>query len=140
MRWRGRRLFSLSSSSASSSAATTLPRFYVDGLDAKASVVTIEGKEAAHATKVLRMKPMDEIEVCDGRGRVARCAITAATSSGRGRGRVTAAIESVRLEPWSGVRWELCIAGGSVKGARGDWIVEKATELPSACSDTEWVA
>lgn len=93
------------------------------------------GEEAKHAIKVLRLKALDSIEVCDGRGGVARCTIRSAgatTSSGRRerRGfRVTAEVESRRLEPWTGIRWKLCVAGGSVKGARGDWLVEKATEL-----------
>ncbi|QDZ25231.1 RNA methyltransferase [Chloropicon primus] len=110
-----------------------LPRFYVDGF-VEGSVV-LEGKEAQHATKVLRLKPLDEIEVCDGRGGIARCTIRTAASSSGGRRerekafRVTAAVESVEREPWKGLKWVLCVAGGSVKGQRGDWLVEKATEL-----------
>ena len=114
----------------------SLPRFYVEQSDVVAgSSVHIDGEEAKHAIKVLRLKALDSIEVCDGRGGVARCTIRSAgatTSSGRRerRGfRVTAEVESRRLEPWTGIRWKLCVAGGSVKGARGDWLVEKATEL-----------
>jgi len=96
-------------------------------------LVHLEGKEATHATKVLRLRESSELELCDGKGNVSRCTILSVGGArgGRGRGgRVTLSVlgESRRVD-FEGVKWNLCVASGSLKGSRGDWLVEKATEL-----------
>ena len=43
--------------------------------------------------------------------------------------RVSCSVEKKNFLAFSGVQWKLCVASGSIKGQRGDWLVEKATEL-----------
>ena len=107
-----------------------LPRFYLNegdtDLAAKSSVVTISGKEAVHAARVLRLKPNSQIEVCDGAGNIAKCVLTDCASNSKS---ISALVTETRFSAWNGTKWKVCVASGSVKGTRGDWLVEKLTEL-----------
>lgn len=38
-------------------------------------------------------------------------------------------IEAFRHEVWKGTKITLVVACGNLKGGRGDWLIEKATEL-----------
>ena len=62
-------------------AAERLPRFYVPqrmstGTTAGGSIV-VEGEEARHMLKALRLKEGDAAEICDGLGSTLACRITA---------------------------------------------------------------
>jgi len=87
----------------------------------------IEGDEAKHAVKALRLREGDEVELCDGAGCVARCAIAAVDKSTWRTW--LSPLEVPRYEAWSGPEWVLAVGCLTLKGGRSEWLVEKATEL-----------
>lgn len=101
-------------------------RFLVAGLpDEAPCIVDLPPDEARHAWTVLRIKAGREVELFDGRGRVARGRVAEAA-----RRSVTVAVESVRRDERVGPRVHLAFA--VPKGKRLDWLIEKATELGAA--------
>ena len=101
-------------------------RFLVAGLpDEAPCIVDLPPDEARHAWTVLRIKAGREVELFDGRGRVARGRVAEAA-----RRSVTVAVESVRRDERVGPRVHLAFA--VPKGKRLDWLLEKATELGAA--------
>ena len=123
------------------------PRFYYtkDGLEKvdAGCIVQLDAEETRHACTVLRMQPGERLEVCDGRGNVVVCELMHGASERKGkRGGKQAASVVVRdwvvrcgedgtaeLQQGQSVRWSVAIACGSLKGGRGDWVVEKCAEL-----------
>jgi 16S rRNA (uracil1498-N3)-methyltransferase len=114
------------------------PRFYVEpeqlssspSSSLSGSVVLLPATEARHARKVLRLRPGAPLELCDGRGRVAKAVLLEQESkndpaSVRIEGEVAAL--TVPLP-----RLTLAVAALGLKGGRGDWLVEKAAELGAA--------
>ena len=91
----------------------------VDGLDS--DLLRLEGDEAKHLMKSLRLRPGDPFVATDGEGQVARLVATALDRRGIDA-RVT---ERARIEP-PALRLWLC---SEAEGSRGDWLVEKAVEL-----------
>ena len=85
--------------------------------------------EALHASRTLRMKIGDVLEVCDGRG----CTATAEWLDSQNKTgslvRITSQVTLAPREPWE---WTVAVACGSLKGGRGDWLVEKTAELGAA--------
>ena len=61
----------------------------------------------------MRLREDDQIEVCDGRGTVARCSIVNISN------RVSCSVEKKNFLAFSGVQWKLCVASGSIKGPTG---------------------
>jgi 16S rRNA (uracil1498-N3)-methyltransferase len=77
-------------------------------------------REAHHARDVLRLAGGAEVEVFDGQGRVG---IGKIESAGK---KVVVKVEAVE-EPAPGFEW--WVAAALPKGTRGDWMVEKLSEL-----------
>ncbi|KAF8067207.1 rsmE [Scenedesmus sp. PABB004] len=102
------------------------PRFYAPALPAcVGGSVELDPDEARHALRALRLRPGDALELCDGRGGLVACELA---QSGRAGAAAVAVGEPVRMG-WAGPRWVLAAACLTLKGGRGDWLVEKATEL-----------
>lgn len=96
---------------------------------AAAATYHIEGEEAKHMIKSLRLKEGDLVEMCDGRGNLVECLLSGVESS-RGRWRACATeASSPRHEAWKGPSIVLAVACLTLKGGRSEWLVEKATEV-----------
>jgi 16S rRNA (uracil1498-N3)-methyltransferase len=81
--------------------------------------------EAAHARKVLRLRPGDEVMIFDGGGRTAEAQI-ADFDGGAARLNVLRERHVERVQP------ALHVIVALIKGERFDWLVQKATELGAA--------
>jgi len=108
--------------------ASSLPRLYfterpLDTLK-EGSFIKLSNEESRH-TLSLRLKEGDSIEIADGQGNVATAELTDITNR-RKSARLTSPPRHIALPHW---KWELYVACGSLKGGRGDWLVEKASEL-----------
>lgn len=86
--------------------------------------VSIEGGEAEHLRKVLRLHPGDTVSATDGRGTRGVLEIMSF-----GRGRVETAVRERRREPAPERRYWIATRAA---GPRFDWLVEKAVELGAA--------
>lgn len=88
-----------------------------------ASGFTLNREGSRHLLTVLRVKPGDRVELFDGHGRTRSAAVTSADRHGL----VFAADAPVQEHPRPACAVTLfaCVS----KGARMDWMVEKATEL-----------
>ncbi|KAG2450154.1 hypothetical protein HYH02_000256 [Chlamydomonas schloesseri] len=89
------------------------------------ATLVLEGEEARHAARALRLAAGDRVELCDGRGNVAEGVVT-----GTDKQRMWVSTEGAALhQRWAGPRWVLAVACTTLKGGRAEWLVEKATEL-----------
>lgn len=119
-------------SKASPPPASRPPRFYVpDPLSTctDGSIVQLPLTEALHASRTLRMKEGDALEVCDGRGCTAAAEWLNSQNKTGSLVRLTSEVIEAPSETWE---WTVAVACGSLKGGRGDWLVEKAAELGAA--------
>ena len=85
----------------------------------------LDGAEAHHLLRVLRLGPGEEVGLLDGRGREALCRIVKTT-----RQTVELALLNERLHPEPASR--VILAAGWGKAARRGWILEKAVELEAS--------
>ena len=117
--------------SARQAQTNRLHRFYVDELLPSAGGdVFLDGDESKHATKALRLKPGDLLEVCDGKGGVGLGEFVALETGDRGRdANVRVSLSSVSRHEFAGPKWNLVVACGGLKGGRADWLVEKSAEI-----------
>lgn len=102
-----------------------MPRFFVAPEMLNGLSAVLEGEQAAHA-RVLRLEPGEEITLCDGRGRDARCTVTQVSSS-----QIVLDVQTVvqsRAEP----HLRCSIYMGFPKADKFEHVVQKATEL-GAC-------
>ncbi len=97
-------------------------RCFLDPADWREPESRLSPEETRHATRVLRKKPGDWIELFDGLGRCARARIEGVEGK---TARVS--LSEVRQEPPVGSPRTL--AQALVKGDKSDWIVQKAVEL-----------
>jgi len=99
-------------------------RFFIDApLD---QTVTIQGRDAHHISRVLRLSPGDDIIVVGKGGQACRAKITAV-----GHDTVTAAIgEAVMQQHEPPI--EVWLAQGLTKGDKLEYIVQKAVEIGAA--------
>ena len=98
-----------------------MPKFFVPECDLDAETVALTGPNAEHL-KVLRVRPGEEVLLCDTRGRDARCAVE--LLGGTVRLRVLEIMPS-RGEPSVSAR----IYAALPKGDKTETIVQKAVEL-----------
>ena len=98
-----------------------MPKFFVPECDLDAETVALTGPNAEHL-KVLRVRPGEEVLLCDTRGRDARC--TVELLGGTVRLRVLETMPS-RGEPSVSAR----IYAALPKGDKTETIVQKAVEL-----------
>ena len=80
------------------------------------------------------MKQGDVLELCDGVGGIALAAlgpfpINTNTNTNTSKECYVHLLEPPIIAPRDSWEWTLAVACGSLKGGRGDWLVEKATEL-----------
>ncbi|MDQ3916203.1 MAG: 16S rRNA (uracil(1498)-N(3))-methyltransferase [Actinomycetota bacterium] len=85
------------------------------------SVVLPTG-EARHAVKVLGLAPPDVVTATDGRGTVARCAVSAIEGG-------SVLLEILEKETVRRPRPEVAVYQGAAKGHKADEVVEKLAEL-----------
>lgn len=106
-----------------------MPRFFIAESDLETSpsgtVVTIRGDDAAHISRVLRMKPGERVTVCDPAGREYDTTVRQTGSS------VILDVLSSRMSenepPYRAVVYQAL-----AKGDRFDTVLQKATELGAA--------
>jgi 16S rRNA (uracil1498-N3)-methyltransferase len=101
--------------------AVSLPRFFVPSLDA--DPVILRGDEARHAARVRRLKTGQRVSLFDQTGAEATGVIV-----GVARGEVAIRVEQ-RLAPPAPGGMQLTLAVCAPKGARAEWMIEKAAEL-----------
>jgi 16S rRNA (uracil1498-N3)-methyltransferase len=99
---------------------TSSPVFFVDALPAGPSF-HLDGPEGRHAATVRRLRAGEELLLADGRGGLARCAVTAA-----GKDALDVEVRESWHEPAPAPR--VLLAQALVKGERGELAVELATE------------
>ncbi len=99
-----------------------MPRFFVSPETLTGSFAVLEGEQAAHA-KVLRLSRGDEVTLCDGQGREARC-----TVSDFSPGQVSLVIHSSE-ESHSEPKLQCSIYMGFPKADKFEHVIQKATEL-----------
>ncbi len=92
--------------------------------DPAASLV-LDEEEARHAVKVVRVRRGEVVRCFDGRGREARCEVSATAKNA-----VTLTPQEVRVVPPPARPVTLAVAW--TKAARRSWLVEKAVELQAA--------
>lgn len=97
-------------------------RCYLPTADWTASTLTVEGEEAHHARRVVRLREGDACEVFDGRGQAARATVLAA------RGDTMTLRVDALLPPLPPVA-DITLALAIPKGTNMDLIVQKAVEL-----------
>ena len=92
--------------------AARLHRFYVDDpLPSSGGTFHLGREESRHATKALRLKPGDRLEVCDGAGGLVVAELVGMEGSGRDGGvAAVAAVGEVRRVPFAGPKWHGAVA------------------------------
>lgn len=100
-----------------------MPRFFVDAAGSAGDIMVIEGGDALHISKSLRMKPGEEITLCDGRGMDYRCELVR-VSDNIAEVRVLEAVPAIS-EP----DVEITLYASVTKGDKMDIMIQKAVEL-----------
>ncbi|MCI7005565.1 MAG: 16S rRNA (uracil(1498)-N(3))-methyltransferase [Akkermansia muciniphila] len=101
-------------------------RCYTPGADFEAPSLRVEGEEARHALRVMRLRPGDELEVFDGAGRAAVARLVQAEGSSAMQ------LQVLRPLPPLPPVAQITLAIAIPKGANMDLIAQKAVEL-GAC-------
>lgn len=102
-----------------------MPRFFITNADIREQTVFITGNNAEHI-RVLRMKPGEELTVCDEQGRSFLCRIRSHSGD-------TVTAEIVEAVSDSAEPSVSCtILAGFPKGERADYIIQKCTECGAA--------
>ena len=97
-------------------------RFFYDGTLMDKGGVALDKEESHHISKVLRLKPGDEIELFDGTGRLYQAEIAEI-----GKRALVEMVSEIVMEPTLQV--PLWVYQGDLKGGKMDQIVQKCTEL-----------
>lgn len=103
------------------SARFLVPAGRLDGLVPGAGFV-LDGDEGRHAATVRRIRAGERIDLADGAGMIAHCAVTVAA-----RDRLDLRVDGVEQVPPPGLR--LALAQALAKGGRDEQAVESATEV-----------
>jgi 16S rRNA (uracil1498-N3)-methyltransferase len=98
------------------------PVFIADRGSLEHDHVTLAGPEGRHAATVRRLRPGTRVDLVDGAGLVAHCAV-----EGAGQGTLELTVLSRRLEPAPEPR--ICVLQALPKGERGELAVETMTEV-----------
>jgi 16S rRNA (uracil1498-N3)-methyltransferase len=99
-----------------------MPHYFVDPAKVSNGRFSLNGDEAHHLLRVLRLKPGDEIDLFDGTGRQFHAMIDKA-----GSGSIEGAVLSQQTASSSLVALHLFCS--VPKGDRFDWLVEKSSEI-----------
>jgi 16S rRNA (uracil1498-N3)-methyltransferase len=102
-----------------------MPRFFVDknNIDLADGVVTVDGEDARHISRSLRMAVGEQITVCDGEGTEHLCRLEQIRDSGS-VGRIISSTESIAESPC-----RISIYQALVKGDRMDIAIQKSVEF-----------
>ncbi|MBH5318147.1 16S rRNA (uracil(1498)-N(3))-methyltransferase [Paenibacillus sp. GSMTC-2017] len=100
-----------------------MQRYFVAPEQFRDGAITITGEDAHHAARVMRMKPDEEIIVCDGAGRSVK-AVVIEVSPLEIRAK---AIEVLAQD--SEPAWQITIAQGLPKGDKMELVIQKGTEI-----------
>jgi len=98
-------------------------RLYLDPEEFESSDVLLVGSRARRLREVLRLRVGAALEVFDGQGRQREAKIT-----GSGKGQVTLALGEP-LKPVQEPPVPVVVVCAFPRASRGDWLVEKATEI-----------
>ncbi len=98
------------------------PRFFVEGVHAVGDVVDLSGADARKMRVVLRGRTGDRVEICDSGGNTFAASLVADDVG------VAARLEERRSEAVE-VSREIVLYQSVPKGAKMDFVIEKATEL-----------
>jgi 16S rRNA (uracil1498-N3)-methyltransferase len=98
-------------------------RFYTPNLPASETVVALDGDEAHHLTRVLRLGPGARVFVFDGEGSEFECEVLSAGKRLVELKKLNALTDPVESP------LELVLGQALVKGDKFDWIIQKTTEL-----------
>ncbi|MEW6226698.1 MAG: 16S rRNA (uracil(1498)-N(3))-methyltransferase [Bacillota bacterium] len=101
-----------------------MPRFFVPGEIEPGSIVVLDGQDARHVRRVLRLGPGDEIEMLDGTGREYRARIASANGE-----RVAASVLAEGRQVCREPSVFITILQGLPKGDKMDEVVRKNTEI-----------
>ncbi len=104
-----------------------MQRYFVPPDRFRDGIVQIQGEDARHIVRVMRMGPGDRIIAVDGQGRAVRAVIRDATPDEV----VAEAEETLSLD--SEPRWDVTIAQSLPKGDKMELIIQKGTEI-GACA------
>ncbi len=99
-----------------------MDRYYLPSAQWHQEPLTLTGEEAHHATRVMRAKAGDEIEIFDGHGKHAVCTISHVERSA-----VSCEIKHVQHDP--APRFPITLCQSIPKGGNMEFIVQKAVEL-----------
>jgi 16S rRNA (uracil1498-N3)-methyltransferase len=99
-----------------------MKRFLVNKPLAEGTRIQLSPEESKHAVRVMRLEPGHKVLLTDGKGMEAEAVLVSSDKSG-----ATFDVGATRKPEVKGHRLELL--QGMLKGARMDWLVEKATEL-----------
>lgn len=100
---------------------STPPLFLLDALP-DGDQLLLSGEEGHHAARVMRLRPGERAQVCDGRGAIADCEVLAATA-----GELSLEVLARRQVPAPDPR--LVVVQALPKGERAELAVELMTEL-----------
>jgi 16S rRNA (uracil1498-N3)-methyltransferase len=98
-----------------------VPRFLVDILPPPGPF-TLDGEEGRHAATVRRLRPAEELELCDGRGGAAGAVVTAVRA-----GALAVEVRDGSYEPRSDPA--IVVVQGIAKGDRSELAVQAMTEV-----------
>ena len=100
-----------------------MANFFIDKSQINGNVANITGEEAGHISRVLRMRPGDELTLCDGEGMFYDAAITEIQG-----GEVVAEISRQYPAPTE-PKVKITLFQGIPKNPKLEFIVQKATEI-----------
>lgn len=98
-------------------------RFFVEKIENREGSCLIEGREARHILKVLRLGPGDDFILMDGQGDQYRVRIKSA-----GRHDLRVSLEE-QLDPWSPAPIRITIGQAVLKSKAMDLLIQKCSEL-----------
>ncbi|HEY8278642.1 MAG TPA: RsmE family RNA methyltransferase [Bdellovibrionota bacterium] len=97
-------------------------RFLVGEKLKEGASLCLSADETKHATRVMRLKAGDKILLTDGKGTEAEAEILSCEKTG-------AQLRVLSLQKAKARNFRVELIQGTLKGARMDWLIEKATEL-----------
>lgn len=100
-----------------------MQRYFVAPEQFRGVIITITGEDAHHAARVMRMKPDDQIIVCDGVSRSVRAVVLEASPQ-----EIRAEAEEELLQD-SEPAWSITIAQGLPKADKMELVIQRAQKL-----------
>ena len=100
-----------------------MQQFFVESSQIKENSIYLEGADVNHMKNVLRMKPGEDVRICDGSGRTYLCCVNRYEEG-------CAVLDIFRtLDTDTELPSKIWLFQGLPKGDKMEWIVQKAVEL-----------